>query len=154
MGAEADREDRAGGAGTGRNSADAAACAEADVANSSRRVQNRAMDDELSPVTAALARLDDVELHALFDAAANAPQTAPGLVAWIEAACDWELHRRHGQNYALQSPAATIRPEEEAASIYAAIAMRETFDQDILADSMRVLLDAIVALFAGGGPRN
>ena len=109
------------------------------------------MDDDLSPVTAALARLDDVELHALVDASKNAPRTAPALLTWIEAACDWELHRRYGHTYELQPPAATIRPEEEAASIYAAMAMRETFDQDILADSMRVLLDAIVGLFTKGG---
>jgi hypothetical protein len=112
------------------------------------------MDDELSAVTTALARLDDVELHALVDATKNVPQTAPGLLAWIEAACDWELHRRHGHNYPLQSPAATISPEDEAASIYAAMAMRETFDQDILADSMRALLDAIVGLFTTGGLRH
>jgi hypothetical protein len=112
------------------------------------------MDDDLGAVTAALARLDDVELHGLVDATKNVPQTAPGLLAWIEAACDWELHRRHGHNYVLQSPAATIRPEEDAASIYAAMAMRETFDHDILADSVRALLDAIVALFAGDGLRH
>ena len=117
------------------------------------RTQNRAMDDDLNAVTLALARLDDVELHGLVEATKNAPQTAPGLLAWIGAACDWELHRRHGHNYALPSPAATILPEEDAASIYAAMAMRETFDQDILADSMRSLLDAIVGLFTKGGFR-
>jgi hypothetical protein len=111
------------------------------------------MDDDLNAVTLALARLDDVELHGLVDATKNAPQTAPGLLAWIGAACDWELHRRHGHNYALPSPAVTIPPEEDAASIYAAMAMRETFDQDILADSMRSLLDAIVGVFTKGGFR-
>ena len=153
MEAEADREDRAGGRGTGRNSVDASARAETDVANPSRRVQNRAVDDDLSAVTAALARLDDVELHALVDATTNAPQNAPGLLAWIEAACDWELHRRNGHNFPLQPPAATIGPEEDAASIYTAMAMRETFAEDILADSMRVLLDAIVGLFTKDGLR-
>ncbi len=112
------------------------------------------MDNDLSAVTAVLARFDEVELIALVDAAKNAPQIAPGLLAWIEAACDWELHRRHGHNYPLPSPAATIPPEEEAASIYAAMAMRETFDQDILADSLRALLDAIVGLFTNGGLRH
>jgi hypothetical protein len=116
-------------------------------------VQNSGMSEDLQPIVAALSRLDDAELHALVDATKIVPQTAPALLAWIQGACDWELHRRHGHNYALHPPAATIPPEEDAASIYAAMAMRETFDQDILADSLRVLLDAIVGLFAGGGRR-
>jgi hypothetical protein len=40
---------------------------------------------------AALAELSDAELHALIDATYNVPQIAPGLLAWIEHACDWEL---------------------------------------------------------------
>ena len=52
------------------------------------RAQNGAMGAALLPVVAALAELSDTELRALIDATSGVTQTAPGLLAWIEAACD------------------------------------------------------------------
>ena len=60
--------------------------------------------------------LTDSELQALIDATYKAPQTAPGLLAWIDAACEWELNRRAGRDYELQPPEAAIPPEEDAIS--------------------------------------
>ena len=40
--------------------------------------------DPLSPVVAALAELGDDDLHALIASANGGPQTAQGLLAWIE----------------------------------------------------------------------
>jgi hypothetical protein len=51
-------------------------------------MQNRPVNTDLSSVVAALEDLNDGELAALIDAANNAPQIAPGLLAWIEGACD------------------------------------------------------------------
>jgi hypothetical protein len=48
--------------------------------------RNRAMNTDLNPVVAALAELDDGELATLINATHNVPQTAPGLLAWIERA--------------------------------------------------------------------
>jgi hypothetical protein len=53
-----------------------------------------------------LADISDVELAALITATYGVPQSAPGLLAWIDGACDWELNRRRvgprGVNYLAQ----------------------------------------------------
>jgi hypothetical protein len=43
------------------------------------------MDADLQSVVAALAELTDTELQALIDSTYGVPQTAPGLLAWIDA---------------------------------------------------------------------
>lgn len=48
------------------------------------------MDVDLTTIKAILAEPTDAELLALIDAAHKAPQIAPGLLAWIDGACDWE----------------------------------------------------------------
>ena len=101
--------------------------------------------DALRPVVAALAALDDGELRALIDAINGAPQLAPGLLAWIEHACDWELYRRGGFDFELRLPEAAIPPEEDAVSIDAAIA---TFATD--APAVLALFSALVDLLTGG----
>jgi len=52
------------------------------------------MDASLQPIVAALAERGDDELSALITTANSGPQTAPGLLAWIERAANWEQHRR------------------------------------------------------------
>jgi len=56
----------------------------------------------------AAAQLDNAELHALIDATYKATQVAPGLLAWIDSACDWEGKRRAGFDYDLLPPEAAI----------------------------------------------
>ena len=51
-----------------------------------------------------MAGLTDAVLLALKLASNETPQVAPGLLARIEGACDWEVHRRHGFHYTLQPP--------------------------------------------------
>jgi hypothetical protein len=82
------------------------------------------MDTDLRAIKAALAQVTDTELRALIDATSGVTQTAPGLLAWIAAACDWELNRRDGVGYELQPPEAAIPPEEDAISIAAATSRR------------------------------
>lgn len=48
------------------------------------------MDASLQPIVAALAELGDDELSALITTANNGPRMAPGLLAWIEHAANWE----------------------------------------------------------------
>jgi len=47
-----------------------------------------AMPTDLTTIEDALAGLIDIELHALIVATNEVPQTATGLLAWIEGACD------------------------------------------------------------------
>jgi hypothetical protein len=68
------------------------------------------------PVAAALAELNDGELCALIDATNNVPQIVPGLLAWIEHACDWELNRRACVDFPLQSPDAATPAAHEVRS--------------------------------------
>jgi hypothetical protein len=75
------------------------------------------------------------------------PQTAPGLLAWIDAACDWELNRRGGMEYELQPPEAAIPADEDAVSIEAAIALRATLAHD--SSAVLALFDTLVELLAG-----
>ena len=93
-------------------------------------MQNGAMDTDLTAIKAALANLSDTKLAALIAATYSVPQTAPGLLAWIDSACEWELNRRRNFDYPLLPPEAAIDPSEDAVSISAATAMRVTFAED------------------------
>ena len=106
------------------------------------------METDLAPIKAALAQVADTELRALIDATSGVTQTAPGLLAWIDSACEWELNRRLGHDYELQPPEAAIPPEEDAVSIAATMTMRETFAQD--SGAVLALFDALVEVLTGG----
>ena len=64
-------------------------------------MQTGGMHPDLTTIKAALANISDTELAALIAATYGVPQTAPGLLAWIDGACDWELNRRRGFDYPL-----------------------------------------------------
>ena len=70
------------------------------------------MDSDRCQVVAAVASLSDDEPPRLIAAAYARPETALGLLAWIDRACDWELNRRRGFDYELLPPEAAILPEE------------------------------------------
>lgn len=114
------------------------------------------MDLDLTPVVDAFAGLSHGELHALIDATNGVPQVAPGLLAWLEGTCDWELNCRRGFDYPLLPPEAAIPPEEDEVSIAAIIAMGERFRQPGLVDTTNVaaLLDAVHELLTGGAVRH
>lgn len=114
------------------------------------------MNADLSPVVAALAQLNDGELAALIDATNGVPQVAPGLLAWVEHACDWEQHRRRGHDFPLQPPDAAIDPSEDAVSIAAAVIIRAQFAQDDRAEArgVAVLFDAMIGVLSGGERRH
>jgi len=64
------------------------------------------MNTDLDALVAALADLDDGTLHALIGATYKAPQTAPGLLTWIDGA-----HQRRLRNADLDRPKlAVLRP--------------------------------------------
>jgi hypothetical protein len=85
------------------------------------------MISDHATVLIALADLDAGKLDALIATADDCPQIAPGLLAWIDGACDWEVNWRRGFDYPLQAPEAAIPPEDDVVSIDAAIATRGTF---------------------------
>jgi len=111
--------------------------------------QNCAMDTDLTAVKAVLADLSDDELEQLIAATYGVPQTAPGLLAWIDSTCEWEVNRRRGFDYPLLPPESAIDPSEDAVSIWAAIAIRATFVED--SGAVRALFDALVDLLTGAG---
>jgi hypothetical protein len=114
------------------------------------------MDAELSPIVAALGDLDEGELAALIGATNVVSQTAPGLLAWLDHAADWERHRRAGMDFPLQPPEAAIPPEEDSVSIDAAVIIRATFAQDerVEARGVLVLFDAMIGVLSGGERRH
>ena len=100
------------------------------------------MDADLAPVVAALANLADGELAALIEASNGVPQTAPGLLAWIEHAADWEINRRRGLDFPLLPPVAAIDPSEDAVSIVITVMLRAVFTRDKRTGAVVSLFDA------------
>ena len=107
------------------------------------------METDLTAIKAALAGISDTELAALIAATYGVPQTAPGLLAWIDSACEWELNRRRDFDYPLLPPKAAIDPSEDAVSIAAAMVLRVQFAQD--SPPVRAFFDALVGLLTGDG---
>ena len=112
-------------------------------------MENGPMDSELTAIKAALADIGDTEFAALIAATYGVPQTAPGLLAWIDSACEWELNRRRDFDYPLLPPEAAIDPSEDEVSINTAIVLRDQFAQD--SPAVRAFFDALVGLLTGSG---
>ena len=68
------------------------------------------METDLAPIKVALADLTEPELRSLVEASNDVEQIAPGLLAWLEAACDHELNRRAGLDYDLHRLKPRSRP--------------------------------------------
>src|SRR2546430_1369713 len=77
---------------------------------------NDCMDSPID-VTAALATIPDRDLHSLDFAIDASPNVVPGLLAWLEAAVDWEINRRAGMFYPLLGPRAAIDDTETDVSL-------------------------------------
>jgi hypothetical protein len=113
----------------------------------------RDVETDLRAIKSALAKTASMELRALVSATTDAPETASGLLSWIDTACEWELNRRDGHYYELQPPEAIIPPEQDAVSVDAAIAMRATF---VLIDpfetgAVLAFFEALANLLTGAG---
>ena len=107
------------------------------------------MDTNLTAIKAALEHISGTDLAALIAATYGVPQTAPGLLAWIDSAAEWELNRRRDFDYPLLPPEAAINPSEDEVSIDAAMVMRDQFARDSAA--VRVFFDALVEMLTAGG---
>ena len=77
---------------------------------------NDRMDSPID-VTVALATIPDRDLHGLDFAIDASPNVVPGLLAWLEAAVDWEINRRAGMFYPLLGPRAAIDDTETDVSL-------------------------------------
>jgi hypothetical protein len=86
---------------------------------------------DLSRIKVALAVMSNAEVDAPSKATYRVEQIAPGLLAWLDSACLWQLQRRDGYHFELQPPEAAIPPEEDAISTDAAIALRDSFAKGI-----------------------
>ena len=109
------------------------------------------MDPDLTAIKAALTDISDTELAALIAATYGVPQTAPGLLAWIDSVAEWELNQRRDFDYPLLPPEAAIDPSEDEVSLNAAMVLRDQFAQD--SPAVRGFFDALVELLTGGGRR-
>ena len=110
------------------------------------------METDLAAIKAALADMSGAELRALIDATYRVEQIAPGLLAWLDTACTWQLQQRDGYDFELQPPEAAIPPEEDAVSVDVATTLRASFAQE--SDAVRALFDALVELLTGEGRRH
>ena len=61
------------------------------------------MEIDTPRIKAELAKLTNSELNALVWATKDVQQVAPAFLAWLAVACNWEMHRRVGLEYRLQS---------------------------------------------------
>jgi len=107
-----------------------------------------AMGPSLWPVMLALEELTEVELRALIDETADM-QAAPGLRAWIETSCNWEMNRRAGRACPMRLPNAPVPSHEEVLNVGASLLMKSLFAQDSRTHEVFVLFDAIVDLLTG-----
>ena len=123
--------------------------------DAAERWHDDGMNAQLDPVVAALAGLDDAELHAMIGMVDDGPQLAPSLFGWIEHVCDWELNRRDGLDFPLRPPEDAIGPGEIPTSIVALTVIRGVFARDSSSASQAaaVLLDAILGVPTGNGRR-
>lgn len=108
------------------------------------------MSSDLQAIKVALAELSDVELHALIEATHGPSRLAPDLLAWIEAACGWELSRRARLNYDLRLPDAPIPLEKDAITVGAANWLRSKLPAGHRTRAMLSLLYALEELLTGG----
>ena len=100
------------------------------------------MPDPLPNIRTALVGMSDTELAAVHIApeeTAAGPESS-GLLAAIAHACDWELHRRRGIDFALQGPQEAIGPEHVAENL-TALALFGTVSHT--QPRVQALLDAI-----------
>ena len=109
---------------------------------------------DLTAIRDSLEGLTDIDLKALAITTNDCPQIAPGLLAWIEGACDWEINRRQGFTYVLQPPEAAIDPSEDAVSIEATNALRESFAGSGVAPEALKFFDALAAILTGSGQKH
>jgi hypothetical protein len=91
-----------------------------------------------SDLTAALATISDRDLCGLRAAISGSPSVVPGLLAWLEAAVDWESSRRAGMFYPLLGPSAAIDDTETDASLMALAIFAACFRGDGRSESRPV----------------
>jgi hypothetical protein len=99
-------------------------------------------------VADAVAALAEAELRAIIMVTNEVTQIPTALLSWIEHLADWELNRRAGSGFPLQSPNATIPLKEHVESLVAVTKFRDGFaecagDQ---AAPVSALFNAIVGL--------
>ena len=96
--------------------------------------------DTADHLSSALAALSDRALLALRAGIVDTPDAvaAPGLIAFMEHAVDWEADRRTGRHYPLQGPRAAIDDGEVDVSLVALAVLAEKFREGGEIDSAEV----------------
>ena len=94
--------------------------------------------DSSADLPAALATISDRDLRGLGLAIDGSPNVVPGLLAWLEAAVDWEINRRTGMLYPLLGPRAAIDDTETDASLMTLAILAACFRGDGRSESTPV----------------
>ena len=71
--------------------------------------------------------MTDAELDAIGETTYKVSQAAPGLLAWLDYACVWQMQQRAGHKDELRPPESSISHEDIEISIEAAVALRVRF---------------------------
>ena len=103
---------------------------------------------DLIDIRAALVAIPEQDLYTLRATVEVAPNTVPGLLAYLDHAVGWEIDRRAGQSYALQRPMAAIPDDEVAASLDALAILAIFFRRDRQHDgeTIAALLDRVASI--------
>jgi len=107
------------------------------------------METDLARIKVALAVISNAELDAPIKATYKVDQIAPGLLAWLDSACVWHCSGPTVTTTSCSRRSPAIPPEEDAVSIDAAIALRDTFTKE--SPAVRALFDALIALLTAEG---
>jgi len=104
--------------------------------------------DALSDLTRTLAVIPREGLYGLRAAIDGSPHFAPGLLAWLEHAVDWEINRREGRSYRLQGPRAAIDDSEIEHSLITLAMLAGQFRDSPLPEGVSVapFLDVAAAI--------
>jgi len=97
----------------------------------------------------ALAAMDDDELRALAEAAAEAGRPCPALFDWLTHVAAWELDRRDGQKYVLRLPSEGLDDEDIPVAL-AALAQLAVLFRKRGSSPIDELLAAAAELVRGG----
>lgn len=95
--------------------------------------------DSPADLAAALATISDRDLCGLRAAIDGSGDLVPGLLAWLDAAVDWETNRRAGMFYPLLGPRAAIDDTETDASLLTLAILAAYFRGDGRSESKPVV---------------
>ena len=110
------------------------------IRSTRRPVTLTGMENDLDPVLASLATLNEYELQMVKSSVRGSRRVAPAFVYWLEQTAEWEIERRVGMR-PRAVPVAAIPHRQVVDSMIAAMALRRRFGH---APNLAAVFDAVV----------